>query len=337
MLAIFRSAYVKLTAFYVVILLVLSGFFSFWIYKEATRELSMGLKAPFAVMQYGDTVYKVSNFNQQEFINNRIHEGRQRIISNLVLLNVVILAVGGYASYWLARRTMDPIEQAMKAQHRFTADASHELRTPLAAMRLNNEMFLREQKKPSKEQKELIEENLEEIDRLTRLSENLLYLARGGGASNRITADLAELVSTVITRLTPLADQKKISITPALEVTHAQVDVDSIDRAVTIVLENAIKYSPEKSTITIAVGTRDDVPVISVQDTGPGIPKEDSVRIFERFYRADSARTQSGINGHGLGLPIARKIMYEHNGSIELDQSITSGSRFVLTLPKHTK
>lgn len=337
MLAVFRSAYVKLTAFYVAILLVLSGFFSFWIYKEATRELGMGLRAPFSVMQYGDNVYKINNFNQQEFINNRINEGRKRIISNLILLNVIILAVGGYASYWLARRTMEPIERAMEAQNRFTADASHELRTPLAAMRLNNEVFLREQKRPSKEQKELIEENLEEIDRLTRLSENLLYLARGGDASNRIDVDLAELADTVMSRLGPLAEQKNITIVPALQKTVARVDADSIDRAITIVLENAIKYSPEKSTITLAVGFRDDFPVISVQDTGSGIPKKDAARIFERFYRADNARTQSGINGHGLGLPIAQKIMSEHGGSIELDQSIESGSRFVLTLPKHTK
>lgn len=331
----FRSAYLKLTFFYVVILLVLSSLFSVWLYKEATRELHIGVRAPFSSQLYKSGSLMPSGMldAQDKFIDARIQEGKHRVISNLIVLNIIILGAGGVASYWLARRTMEPIEQAMESQNRFTADASHELRTPLTAMKLGTEIYLRSNKKLSMDTKELLESNLEEINRLTKLSEDLLLLAQDSTKTTFAPLRLDTVVQTVVQRLEPLASAKKITLTQHTAEVSVFGDEDDIARVVTILVDNAIKYSPDAAAITVSVEARDSAAILTVKDAGIGIAPEEQLHIFERFYRADSARTINDSSGHGLGLPIAHKIITEHHGSITVASSAEKGSTFTVKLP----
>lgn len=343
MFNLFRSAYIKLTLFYVALLMVLSLLFSMWLYREATRELVFGLQAPFSVrVQTGNGNSRTyllppSSFNREEFIAARITEGKRRIFANLVLLNVVILVSGGAASYWLARRTMKPIEEAVEAQNRFTADASHELRTPLAAMKIGIEVFLRSNKKLPKEQRELLESNLEEVDRLTKLSESLLLLANTNEKLPMSKHELNAVVAKTVGLLQPMASKKDITIESKLSSVKVLGREDELQQVATILLENAIKYSPEKAAITVSLTQENHNAILTVADTGVGITEKDLPHVFDRFYRADSARTNNDAGGHGLGLPIAKQIITEHHGTITAVSKPKKGSTFTVTIPAAKK
>lgn len=343
MFNLFRSAYLKLTLFYVALLMVLSLLFSMWLYKEATRELEFGLHAPFSVQVdtgNGRTrTYLVPprSFDQDEFIAQRIAEGKRRIFANLLLLNIVILISGGAASYFLARRTMKPIEEAVEAQNRFTADASHELRTPLAAMKVGTEVFLRSNKNLPKDQRELLESNLEEVDRLTRLSEQLLLLANTSEKQPLAEQQMDTIIKKTTLLLQPLADAKKIKLHTKLAKQSVSGREEELQQVVTILLENAIKYSPHNTEITLTLKRDGNHAIFTVSDQGNGIADDALPHIFDRFFRADGARTNNDAGGHGLGLPIAKKIVSEHHGSISASSKVGSGSTFTVSLPVYKK
>ncbi|HSE61798.1 MAG TPA: histidine kinase dimerization/phospho-acceptor domain-containing protein, partial [Candidatus Saccharimonadales bacterium] len=167
------TPYLRLTIWYVAILMALSLAFSVWVYNETMMELKAGFNGPVAQRlqdKYGPLPYEV----WLQVINQQYHDSQQRLIGQLIFLNVGVLLVGAGASYWLAKRTMRPIEDALEAQNRFTADASHELRTPLAAMKTEIEVSLRDPNLTKEEMRELLQSNLEEIDRLSELATGLL-------------------------------------------------------------------------------------------------------------------------------------------------------------------
>jgi signal transduction histidine kinase len=243
--------------------------------------------------------------------------------------------LGGIGSYLLARRTLEPIEAAHEAQTRFTADASHELRTPLAAMRAETEVALRNSKLSAKEARELLHSNLEELTRLTGLSEGLLQLARGADDGNtHELLSLSLIIEQALAQVRPLAQAKAITIrlesATALKVLG---NIGQLTQAVVILLDNAIKYSPRKTTVAVSVTQDHQYVRVSVADHGRGISETDLPHVFERFYRADSARTQADVSGHGLGLSIAEQIVTAHGGHLEAQSTLGKGSRFTMLLP----
>ena len=228
---------------------------------------------------------------------------------------------------------MRPSEQL----RRFTADASHELRTPLTAIRSVGEVAL--QRSLSAEgYREVIGSMLEEVDRLTRLVENLLLLTRaeaGRMPLTRVTVDLRELVAAVSDGLRVLAEEKNQDLTVQLDggVT-AHCDAGILRQGITNLLYNAIKYTPQHGVIRVAAtSTVGGDAVIEVQDTGPGIPAADHQRVFERFYRVDHARSRQ-TGGTGLGLAIARWAVEANGGRIELESLEGRGTRFRVVLPR---
>lgn len=333
----FQSAYLRLTMWYVLIIMTISFLFSVWVYTEATRELRIGFDHQQAVLQerFFIEVPAVRTFVGGR-LEDQLRESIRRIQMNLLYFNVLVLGAGAVASYLLAKRTMRPIQEAMDAQNRFTADASHELRTPLAAMKTEIEVALRDKKMPRTEVEELLQSNLEEIDRLTRLSEGLLTLTRddiGPPAPVR----LEKVAPEVIARLRPLAEAKNISIVADLPEATAQANRAAVDKIIGILLDNAIKYSPEKSSIRLQTMARDGNVYLHVVDQGYGIKSNDLRHIFERFYRADTARSKQKIEGHGLGLSIAQQLAVAMEGVITVKSSPDKGSTFTLRLPKNVK
>ncbi len=333
----FRSALLKLTGVYLFILMAVSIAFSFNLYRVSTGEVGNRLRrqADFFTRD-SDFAYNLPDLSPYE--RERIAElqaSRRHVIAELVYANIFILLVGGLGSYALARITLRPIEEAHAAQARFTADASHELRTPLAAMRAETEVALRDPNLSLEEARELMSSNLEELSRLSDLSEGLLQLARGDvDDAVREPVAVTDLVQLAVEHVNSTASQKKITVkTGKLATVDVLGDGRQLKQAVVILLDNAIKYSTPKTTITVKANKKDNNVCISVSDQGQGINAEDLPYVFDRFYRADTARSQANVGGHGLGLAIAKQVVAQHNGTIGVNSQPSKGSTFTITLP----
>lgn len=232
--------------------------------------------------------------------------------------------------------TFARLESSFDKLRRFTADASHELRTPLAVLRGIGEAGLVETRTPA-EYKEAIGSMLEEIDRLTTLVDTLLRLSHGDAGSvhlSRESLDLGQLVQEVAASLSVLAEERRqlISI-QADEGVPVRADRLVLREAITNVLDNAIKYSPMGASIAVAIRAEGDVAVVEAADQGPGIAAEHRERIFDRFFRVDTARSRDA-GGSGLGLAIAKWAVEINGGSIRVDAGATGGSVFRISLPK---
>jgi len=228
-------------------------------------------------------------------------------------------------------RVQDSFEQL----RRFTADASHELRTPLTAMRSVGEVALQRRLGPEG-YRDVIGSMLEEVEHLTRLAENLLALTRaesGAIALQRDRASLGALAEEVADSLRVLAEEKgqRLEVDASLPA-FAEFDPSVLRQGLTNLLHNAIKYTPAGGSVRIAVLRLPGANVgIEIRDSGPGIPAAHRERIFERFYRADEARSRDA-GGVGLGLAIARWAIEANGGRIELESELGAGSLFRIVL-----
>ena len=315
----FRFATLKLTASYLVILMVISLLFSVAIYQLNFHEVNVRLEN----LQQGLTssTFRTPTVNDDSFLISdqlRLDQADQaatQMILALVYINLLIIVAGGFGSYYLARRTLGPLEKAHEAQSRFTSDASHELRTPLAAMKAELEVYLRDTNLTMDEARELLGSNLEEVDKLIDLSEMLLKLARlDYDTLEKTQLDLVELLPSAMKSFSK--SKKRFDIT-----TRKRALVSGNEAAIlelmSVLIENALKYSPERSRISIRIFERRTMTGFEITNSGTPIPEDKLPRIFDRFYRADSSRTESNKNGYGLGLAIAKKITEIHSGYIQ--------------------
>jgi len=230
--------------------------------------------------------------------------------------------------------TLARLELSFEQLRRFTADASHELRTPLSVIRGIGEMNLRETRTAA-EYKDAMGSMLEEVDQLTRLVDSLLQLSRGDAGTVRLSreaVDLGQLARDVVASLGILAEERQQQLTvDAADHVRVLADRLVLRDAITNVIDNAIKYSPNGSTIDVRVHRDGDRGAVSVTDQGPGIPVEHRERIFDRFYRIDEGRSRE-LGGTGLGLAIARWAVETHGGHISVD-STDRGSVFRVVIP----
>ena len=227
------------------------------------------------------------------------------------------------------------LESSFDKLRRFTADASHELRTPLAVLRGIGEAGLVETRTPA-EYKEAIGSMLEEIDRLTTLVDTLLRLSHGDAGSvhlSRESLDLGQLTREVASSLGVLAEERRQRISiESIDGVRVSADRLVLREAITNVVDNAIKYSPVGASIAVSVRGDGDRAVVEVADQGAGIAAEYRERIFDRFFRVDSARSRDA-GGTGLGLAIAKWAVEINGGSIRVDPGAISGSVFRISLP----
>jgi signal transduction histidine kinase len=233
--------------------------------------------------------------------------------------------------------TFARLEASFERLQRFTADASHELRTPLTAIRSVGEVGLREARTPHAYQ-EIIGSMLEETDRLARVVDTLLTLSRWESGRTQVraeTVDLRVLAQDVASQLSALAEDRSITIdvqaTVPLLVT---TDPVMTRQAVTNVLDNAIKFTPEGGRITIGFRSAAHEQLLVIDDEGPGIPPAQRQRVLERFYRVPG--TGDGTSGSGLGLAIVQQAMVANGGRVLVEESEAGGTRVVLALPSAT-
>lgn len=327
----------KLAGVYLAIITFICIFFSISIYQISTQEVNRGIRGqgrPSIVELEMDSQRQLRQIEHE----SRISEANERIFSRLFFINILIFIIGGILSYYFALKILKPIEDAKEAQSRFTADASHELRTPITAMRTETEVALMNKKFSDKDIKELLKSNIEELDKLSALTNDLLSLSNYDSSAKdfiKNNFNVSKLIDDVYVTVDPLAKSKNIKIILKIDNNiNINADYKRIKELVTILIDNAIKYSPNDSIVNVNARKNKNNLFLSVKDNGIGIPKTALPHIFERFYRVDNSRTKQDISGHGLGLAIAHEIVKQHGGDISVRSSQNSGSTFNVTLPK---
>ncbi|MCZ2109968.1 MAG: HAMP domain-containing protein [Dehalococcoidia bacterium] len=229
---------------------------------------------------------------------------------------------------------IDRLEQSFEKQRQFVQDASHELRTPLAAIRTNIEVTESDPDATTEDFRDLIETVKVQTARLTRLSEDLLLLTTSDPEQlDREPVDIAAISHEVGNQLGPLAASRSITIrTEGLHGIEVETNADLLYRCVFNLTDNAVKYSNDGSDVVIRVSRLPGEARIDVIDHGPGISPEDRERIFDRFYRADKARSRQR-GGNGLGLAIVRDLVTALGGRVSVESAPGAGSTFTIRMP----
>ena len=329
-----RSTTARLAASYLAIIMILSLGFSFVLYNDSAHELGRQIPSPSIIAPGFEDPN--GDFSYRHFFQRRIDEGRGHLLDRLIILNLFVLILGAALSYYLARRTLEPIEDAMDAQSRFVSDASHELRTPLTAILSSNEVALRKPHLTLAQAKKTLQSNVEEMVKLKALSDSLLNLSKQDSTQPLALqpVSMQDVASEAMNRVLTAAQAKKITVQDEVPAIKVKADSDSLAQVLAILLDNAIKYSPEAGTVQLSGHQQNGHGYLSVKDHGAGIAAKDLPHIFERFYRADSARnTSASGGGHGIGLSIAQKIIEQHHGLISVTSAPGHGSTFTVQLP----
>ncbi|HSI12221.1 MAG TPA: ATP-binding protein [Chthoniobacter sp.] len=227
------------------------------------------------------------------------------------------------------------LDESFQNTARFTADASHELRTPLTIIRGELEAILL-RRKLEPELRDAVASLLEEAERLVRIVEGLFALSRldaGEAQTERVRFDLAKLVETTAEQMCLLAEVKHIDLVYETSTcVEVEGDRSRLKQVVVNLLDNAIKYTPEKGRVSLAVRSQNGSALLEVSDTGPGVSEKALPHLFERFYRADEVRSRE-IGGAGLGLSIVQSICAAHGGSVSAANTPPSGCRFTVEIP----
>jgi heavy metal sensor kinase len=233
----------------------------------------------------------------------------------------------------LVNEMLDSLHHSVEFQSRFTSDVSHEIRSPLTSLRGSIEVALRRERTPG-EYEEILRKNLSDIFRLSKITDNLLFLAR---ADNNILElrkqnfDVKHLLHNIVERMRYNSVKSGITLHESYsESIELWGDFDLLDQAFSNLIDNAIKYTLKGGEVTI--GTRKEADVVSVviSDTGIGIPAEEIPHIFDRFHRVNKTGSKK-LGGTGLGLAITRWIIDAHNGKISVKSTVGAGTEFVIT------
>jgi len=332
----FKEARIKLTAWYLVIIMAISLSFSAVIYAGINRELVRieGRALPFVEefrREREERGLPPPRFEFQPIDPNTIPEARIRILTILGFINLSILGISGIVGYFLAGQTLRPIALMLEDQKQFISNASHEFRTPLTSLKSEIEVALRDKKMTIRQAKELLKSSLEEVDKMNKLSDYLLRL-------NKYQSGMADLMfkqvnlkavgEGAIQNVQGLAKTKKIKINKKLQKVMVNGNKDFLIELATILLENAVKYSHKGKEVIMRTRREGSEGLLEIQDFGIGIKKEDISHLFERFFRADASRSKEKKDGYGLGLSIAKSIAELHGTEIDVVSHPQEGSTF---------
>ena len=230
--------------------------------------------------------------------------------------------------------TFDRLQSAFDRQKAFTADASHELRTPVAVILAQTQATLARDRNPE-EYRQTLEACQRAALRMRSLTESLLALARldaGHETLHRESIDLARIAEQTVDLLRPMAESRSVTVHCDLMPTGCKGDAERIAQVVTNLLSNAVAHNQQGGEVFLSTCMENGAAMLSVRDTGPGIPSAELPRLFERFYRGDASRTTS-TGGTGLGLAISKAITDAHGGSLSASSTEGEGTTFTLRLP----
>lgn len=237
-------------------------------------------------------------------------------------------------SFFFTGKLLKPAEEAQQRQIEFIASASHELRTPLSVILASTAAC---EIAPPEEQQHFFDSIKREGKRMQGLIHDMLFLASGQNAPAvlaKSAADSETLLLNLYENFEPLAQQKELCFTihlPEEELPSLFCDMDKITQLLSILLQNAFSYTPAGGRVSLSALIRGKNLLLSVSDTGCGIPDAEKKRVFERFYRAETARSQK--NHFGLGLCIAQDIVKAHHGALRVTDNLPCGTVFTAVLP----
>jgi two-component system sensor histidine kinase CiaH len=336
----FQAARLKLTAWYITMLMLISIIFSVVIFNIVSHQIEGLIRMQNErIRHFQEAMLNGENLppppkNSPPLLSTQdLYNQEEQLFITLIIVNGIILIIAGGAAYFLAGRTLRPIKVMIDEQNQFISHASHQLRTPIAAMRIDIEGGLLEKHITDNRAREIANSNLEELGSLQALTNNLLQLAQlphNISKNYKEKVSLTECIESACKKVTVLAKKKQISISSNVEEVLIRGDESSLREAFVTLLENAIKYSPEKTKVSIISKKDKNSIKVMVTDQGIGIAESDLPHIFNRFYRASQAYPQEGF---GLGLSIAKRIIQTHNGSIVVISTENKGTTFTISLP----
>lgn len=246
----------------------------------------------------------------------------------------ILLAI--MISFVLANKALRPVREAWEKQQMFIADASHELRTPLAVLSTNLDAVLDSPEEKVSEQSEWLGNMKNEIDRMSKLVNDLLFLSRMDAKSDALKPEaflLSDLADKVVGSFHAVAAERSLTLKPDIQAGVTINGIESrIHQLIVILVDNAMKNTLSNGKITVSLSTSHNRAALDISDTGVGISEQHLPHIFDRFYRTDAART-SEEGGSGLGLAIARQIVREHKGEITVQSKVGVGTTFTVMLP----
>lgn len=228
------------------------------------------------------------------------------------------------------------LEQVESSRQEFVSNVSHELKTPLSSIKVLTESILLQENVPTEMYREFMVDINSEIDRMTAIVNDLLSLVKldyNGARLNISERDIGELLSDIVKRIKPLADNKNIDL--SLEINKevvAECDDVKMSLAISNLVENGIKYTPVDGKVKVSLDADHQNCYIKVQDTGIGISEEEQSKVFDRFYRVDKTRDRE-TGGTGLGLAITHSTVMLHNGTVQIISGKGEGATFIVTLP----
>ena len=268
-------------------------------------------------------------------------DAEQTIISNFeklfIIWSVIFIILSISASFILSKKMMEPIIHSWNKQAEFVENASHELRTPLTIIQNKLELLLTAPQERISDRFENIALSLSETRRLSKLTSDLLTLARTDSAETQVVKQSIHMDTFIKKVCTPYKEiaesqDKHFSLNCQSPIS-IEADETRLHQLLVILLDNALKYTSENDSIHVKTYVEDQKVAIEVSDTGIGIKEENVQYIFDRFYREDKARTRE-TGGMGLGLSIAQWIVAMHNGTIHVKRNENNGTTFIVKLPK---
>ena len=337
----FKRTAVKLTIFYSSLFFALFWSFSFGLYVYLVHSFNSGYitkvrqRVQRHITQNGEMTVRAFFIEQD---NTIIDKSREVTLENfrrgLLLINGILFVIIPTLSWFLVQRMLYPVRETFQKQRRFVSDASHELRTPLAIMGNEIEVTLQQERDASYYIRTL-NTIKEEVLRLSGLVKNLLILARQREPVRGMEmqdVEIVDLISKVLASYASRFEKKGVRYEVEFPEENCIIkgNATMLEQLFSNLIDNALKFSPADTTVTVIIKREKNHVKVHVKDEGPGIAKEHQKKIFDRFYRVDSSRTQT--KGYGLGLPIVKAIVELHKGAITVHSAPGKGSVFSVSL-----
>ncbi|MBK6535099.1 MAG: HAMP domain-containing histidine kinase [Deltaproteobacteria bacterium] len=261
-----------------------------------------------------------------------------RSVLVLVITGVAGLVLAAAASAFLAGRAMRPIAAALARQQRFLADASHELRTPVTVLRARADAMLREGEGLQPSVKDELRRLSADADELSLLLGDLLDLARLEAGVESLSIEpvaVGDAAEEMVADLAPMALERGVALVAKAEPAFARAHLGRVRQVLRALIDNALKHTPPGGHVTVSVSRESQHAVLRVADDGEGIAPEHLPQVFDRFFRADEARTRgAGGGGAGLGLAIAAELVHQMRGTIQVESVRGRGTTFTVRLPR---
>lgn len=317
----FKTAAIKLTLWHSLAILV------------ALAAASILVIVIFSYSELGTTIRTSPQVEHSEM---SLYEMGEHLIAIILLFDLIALGFGVFFSYLDARRTLRPIEVMYKKQEQFMSDVAHELRTPLSVMKAGVETLLR-QERDTETYVEYIKDQHEEINRMTSLVNDLLFLLKHKQVNEetKTQVNLGEIIRQQVKAFGPYASEHGVTITCVDKKDDEIINgiATALYKLVNNLLKNAIDYNVPGGQVIVSLDKKVSSLVLTVSDTGVGIADAQKDKIFDRFYRGDKARTLDNQTGSGLGLAIVKSIVEKHQGSIEVVSEKGEGTMVIVSFP----